>query len=173
MLKFGRSLHFRHWLPMAAWEKFVLGENNIGTVIVTNRQVPIFIWYKNNNGTNHLPLTMLQTFTWQHCQWHCLQKIFCLKLPNWVRNKEKIGGNAIGNVANQKSTTLPRSDDLGQYHLTMLRNENAWCFVKVVIFVIFMMHLYLLGPKIGSFNWTQCLVHMQCVCPCLYVHFNT
>ena len=33
---------------------------------------------------------MLQTFVWQHCQWHCLQKCFCLKLPNSVRNAKKI-----------------------------------------------------------------------------------
>ena len=32
---------------------------------------------------------MLQTFVWQHCQWHCLQKYFCLKLPNSVRNAKK------------------------------------------------------------------------------------
>ena len=28
--------------------------------------------------------------------------------------KKIFGGNAIGNVANQKSTTLPRPDDSGQ-----------------------------------------------------------
>ena len=33
---------------------------------------------------------MLQTFVWQHCQWHCLQKNFCLKLPNSVRNAKKL-----------------------------------------------------------------------------------
>ena len=38
------------------------------------------------NGPNHLLLAMLQTFVWQHCQWRCPQKIFCLKLPNSVRN---------------------------------------------------------------------------------------
>ena len=42
-----------------------------------------------NIGPNHLVLTMLQTFVWQHCQWHCLQKCFCLKLPNSVRNAKK------------------------------------------------------------------------------------
>ena len=41
-------------------------------------------------GPNHLLLTMLQTFVWQHCQWHCLQKIFCLKLPNSVRKEKKL-----------------------------------------------------------------------------------
>ena len=42
-----------------------------------------------DKGLNHLVLTMLQTFVWQHCQWHCLQKFFCLKLPNSVRNAKK------------------------------------------------------------------------------------
>ena len=40
-------------------------------------------------GPNHLLLAMLQTFVWQHCQWHCLQKNFCLELPNSVRNEKK------------------------------------------------------------------------------------
>ena len=40
-------------------------------------------------------------------------KNFCLKLPNSVRNAKTFVGNAIGNVANQKLTTLPRPDDLG------------------------------------------------------------
>ena len=42
------------------------------------------------NGRNHLLLAMLQTFVWQHCQWHCLQKLFRLELPNSVRNAKKI-----------------------------------------------------------------------------------
>ena len=42
-----------------------------------------------NIGPNHLLLAMLQTFVWQHCQWHCFQKIFCLKLPNSVRYAKK------------------------------------------------------------------------------------
>ena len=41
------------------------------------------------NGPNHLLLAMLQIFDWQHCKWHCLQKLFCLKLPNSVRNAKK------------------------------------------------------------------------------------
>ena len=37
-------------------------------------------------------------------------------MPNSVRNvKKPFGGNAIGNVANQKSTTLPRPDDSADY----------------------------------------------------------
>ena len=32
-----------------------------------------------------------------------------------ILGKKNFGGNAIGNVANQKSTTLPRPDDSGQY----------------------------------------------------------
>ena len=49
----------------------------------------IFFPTEKDNGPNHLLLTMLQTFVWQHCQWHCLQKYFCLKLPNSVRNAKK------------------------------------------------------------------------------------
>ena len=37
-------------------------------------------------------------------------------MPNSVRNAKKtFGGNAIGIVANQMSTTLLRPDDSGQY----------------------------------------------------------
>ena len=42
-------------------------------------------------------------------------KNLCLKLPNSVRNAKNFGGNAIGNVANQKSTTFPRPDDSDQW----------------------------------------------------------
>ena len=42
------------------------------------------------NGLNHLLLTMLQTFLLQYCQWHCLQKKICLKLPDSVRNAKII-----------------------------------------------------------------------------------
>ena len=46
--------------------------------------------FMQNNGPNHLLLAMLQTFVWQHCQWHCLQNLFCLKLSNSVRNEKKL-----------------------------------------------------------------------------------
>ena len=48
-----------------------------------------FFTFPSHNGPNHLLLVMLHTFVWQHCQWHCLQKVFCLKLPNSVRNAKK------------------------------------------------------------------------------------
>ena len=42
------------------------------------------------------------------------QKIFLLKIAQFSEKCKKFfGGNAIGNVASQKSTTLPRPDDLG------------------------------------------------------------
>merc|ERR1712218_593046 len=47
-------------------------------------QSQYIIW--NRHWPESSALAMLQTFVWQHCQWHCLQKYFCLKLPNSVRN---------------------------------------------------------------------------------------
>ena len=47
--------------------------------------------------------------------WHVgRQKCFHTLVSLFIKLK-KFGGNAIGNVAKQKSATLPRADDSGQY----------------------------------------------------------
>ena len=69
---------------------------------------------RQTNGPNHLLLAMLPTFGWQHCQWNCLQIFFSFltELGNFKQKFFK--GNAIGNVASQKSAA-PRADDLDHY----------------------------------------------------------
>ena len=72
-------------------------------------------------------------WSWQRCQ------LLVANIPNGIASKKFFsfltelgnfkqnifGGNAIGNVAKQKSAALSRADDSGHYHLTMLRSENA------------------------------------------------
>ena len=79
---------------------------------------------------------MLQTFVWQHWPESSgldnAAEFFLATLPmalppknflhlslNLAILSEKVfGGNAIGNVAKQKSAALPRADDSGHYLLT-------------------------------------------------------
>ena len=78
-------------------------------------------------GTYYLPIlyiTMAQIiWSWQFCRLlvgnianGIVSKNFFAFLTELGNFKQKFfGGNAIGNVANQKSTTLPRPDDSGHY----------------------------------------------------------
>ena len=64
-------------------------------------------------------------------------KIFCLKLLNSMRNAKKFFG---GNVANQKSTTLPRPDDSGHCYAGLMifasHITSHSTFMKRIIFAI-------------------------------------
>ena len=46
--------------------------------------------------------------------------------------KKFFGGNAIGNAANQKSTTLPRPDDSGQYFTIFLTIGLSLAFNRLI-----------------------------------------
>ena len=92
-------------------------------------------------GPNNLLLAMLQIFDWQHCQWHCLQKLFWLKLPNSVRNAKKfLEAMPLAMLSNQKYTTLPRQDDSGQYH-----DASFW----------FLMHVFKFPAWGNDFSYSE------------------
>ena len=85
-----------------------------------------------NIGPNHLVLAMARIIgSWQCCRLlvgnianGIASKSFFAFLTELGNFKQKFfGGNAIGNVAKQKSAALPRADDSGQcMHSTTIKN---------------------------------------------------
>ena len=61
-------------------------------------------------------------------------KIFFHFSLNYAILSEKVfGGNAIGNVAKQKSAALPRADDSGQYLLVLYPGARYGCFLFKIL----------------------------------------
>ena len=74
-------------------------------------------------------------------------KNFCLKLPNSVRNaKRNFGGNAIGNVANQKPTTQYCNDQMirANMHINfflLFLTDFFWPLVVIRVVTLRIRHL--------------------------------
>ena len=110
---------------------------------------------------------MLLTFGWQHCQWHCLQKCFCLKLPNSVRNAKKIFEAMPLAMLPTKSLQHCQDQMIRATFCNIVKGQAKYEIKLCIVHFLLLQLLYYISDKIF---YNQIRREIASALPCLHSH---